>query len=75
MPYSIDTVMDHLNEMAGAIRSAVQETLFGCTAVFLATRRARNGVYAGSEAGKDRIQVIYDLLLTADHQAIAMLTA
>src|SRR5258708_15859815 len=66
----LDPVMDHLHEMAGAVRSAMEVTLLGSAANFLATWCARNTSRAWRQDSKDRIEVLDDGLFAADHHAV-----
>ena len=66
-----DAVVDHLDEVAGAVGTAVQVALFGGAAEFLAARRARNVADAGSEGGEDGIEMLDDVFFAADHHAVA----
>ena len=50
----LDAVVDHLDEMAGAVRTAMQIALFGGAAQLLASRRARNVADARRQRGEDR---------------------
>src|SRR5215468_5978036 len=60
--------------MSRAVWPTVQVALFGRTgAQLLAPRGARDVASARGECRKDRIEVLYHLLLTADHHAIAAL--
>ena len=45
----LDAVVDHLHEVAGAVRTAVQVALFGAAIKIFATRRARYVAGAGRE--------------------------
>src|SRR5438552_17984978 len=54
----LDPVMDHLHEMAGAVRSAMQVTLFGRPAKFVAAGGARHLATARRERGKNRIETL-----------------
>jgi hypothetical protein len=50
-----DAVMDHFDEVPGAVRSTMQVTFFGRPPEFLAARRARHVADARRKRGKDRI--------------------
>src|SRR5581483_8195032 len=71
----LDSVVDHLDEVAAAVRAAVQIPSFGGAADGLPPRRARDIAHAGSERGKDRIEVLHDRVLAADHQAVSTLAS
>ena len=58
----LDAVVDHLDEVAGAGRPAVQIALFGGAAELLASRRARNVAHAGRQRREDRIEMLNHLL-------------
>src|SRR4029434_8078891 len=49
----LNAVMNHLDEVAGAVWPAVQITLLGGTANLFTPRRARYVAWAGSQPGKD----------------------
>src|SRR4029077_7713428 len=51
-----DAVMDHFDEVPGAVRATMQVTLLCRAPEFLAARRARHVADARREGGKDRIQ-------------------
>src|SRR6266540_3401791 len=59
-----DTVVDHLDEVAGAVLATVQITQFGGTVELFASRGARNVASPRSEA-LDRVS------LAPDHHAVA----
>ena len=65
--------MDHLDEVAGAVGAAVQVALLGSAIEFLAAGRARNIAGTRSESRENRIEVLDDLFLAADHHAVAAL--
>ena len=70
----LDPVVDHLHEVAGAVRAAVQvAVLGGCR-----RRRSRPGVRSadstpGASVGEDRVEPLDRLVGAADHQAVAAL--
>src|SRR5215472_14596434 len=66
-----DSVVDHLYEMAGTVRSAMQITLLRCAIEFFATRSAGNIANPGSESRENRIEMLDDIILPADHHAVA----
>src|SRR5262249_10233891 len=51
----LDAVVDHFDEVACAVRTAVKVTLFRCPAELLAAGCTRNVSSAGREAGEYRI--------------------
>src|SRR5215831_11008292 len=70
----LDPVMNHLDEVTGAIGAAMQITLLGGTANFFASRRAWYLVaHARSQPRKDGIEVLNHRVLTADHHAVTSL--
>ena len=71
----LDAVVDHLDEMAGAVGAAVQVAVLGGAAKFLAARRARTVADAGGQRLEDRIEMLHDVGLAADHHAVAALQA
>src|SRR6478672_11747060 len=71
----LDPVMDHLHEMAGAVRPAMQVTLFGRPAKFVAAGGARHLAAAGRERGKNGIETLNYLGVAADHHAITAFQA
>src|SRR5262249_51191363 len=72
----LDPVMNHLDEVTGAIGAAMQITLLRGTANFLAPRRARYLVaYAGSQPGEDWIEMLDHCILTTNHHAVTTLQA
>src|SRR5215468_12706592 len=71
-----DPVMNHLDEVTGAIGAAMQVTLFGGPAGLLAPRGARYLVaHARSQPGKDWIEVLDHRVLATDHHAVTSLQA
>src|SRR5262245_45481350 len=71
----LDSVMDHLNEVAGAVRTAMQITLLGGAAGLFTSRRARYIAFARSQSGENRIKVLDHRVLTAKHHAVPPLQA
>ena len=69
----LDSVVNHLDEMAGAVRSAVEIALLGGAAHGRPTRSAREVAGARCQPQEDRIEVSDHRLLASDHQAIAAL--
>src|SRR5262252_1609659 len=69
----LDTVVDHLYEMAGPVWTAIKITLLGCPFGLLAPRRARNVARAWCQCREDRIEMINYIRLAADHHAVASL--
>src|SRR5438132_871264 len=69
----LDSVVNHLDERAGAVRSAVEIALLGGAAHGRPTRSARDVAGARCQPQEDRIEVSDHRLLAPDHQAIAAL--
>src|SRR4029077_15700893 len=65
----LDPVMDHLHAMADAVRPAMEVTLFGRPAKFVAAGSARHLTTARRKRGKNRIETLNYLCLVADHHA------
>ena len=68
-----DAVVDHLDEMPGAVRPGMEVALPGARIAPLAMRRWRDVACPRRERAEDRIEPLDDRLLAADHQAIAAL--
>src|SRR3974377_947310 len=66
-----DAVVDHLDEVAATIGATMQIPLFRGAADFVATGRARDIADTRSQTGKNRIEVLYDVLFPTDHHAKA----
>src|ERR1043166_26946 len=71
----LDPVMDHLHEMAGAVRPAMQVTLFGSAAKLVAAGSARHLPRPRREGGKNRIEPLNYLCVAANHHAITTVQA
>jgi len=70
----LDSVVNHFHEVTRAVRSAMQITVLrGAALHFLAARGARGGIDRRRERGKNRIEMLHDLRLAADHLAKATL--
>lgn len=65
-----DPVMDHLDEVTGAIRTAVQIALLGAGNLLFASRRTRSVTHARRQCGENRIKVFHYRRLTAKHHAV-----
>ena len=63
--------MDHLDEVAGAVRTAMQIAHFGLAERTGSTRRPRRGFHTGSQRTEDRVEMLNDRILAADHVAVA----
>src|SRR5664279_5680721 len=66
-------VMNHLDEMAGAGRPAMEVTLLDRATNVFPSRRARDIAASRSKRLEDRIEVLYGIALTSDHQTITAL--
>src|SRR2546425_8771361 len=69
----LDAVVDHLDEVAAAARSAVEIPPLGGAADGFPPGRARDVADAGSQGREDRIEVLDRRRLAADHQAVPAL--
>ena len=70
-----DSVVDHLDEVAGSVRTAMQVALFGGAAQLLASGRARDVAAPGRKRGENGIEVLDHIRFAADHHAIAAFQA
>src|SRR5262249_37304423 len=69
-----DAVVDHLDEVAGAVRPAVQVTLLGGAADFFATGGTGDFIApTRGERRKNRADVLYPSGVAANHHAVAAL--
>jgi hypothetical protein len=68
-----DAVVNHLDEVASAVRSAVQEALLGTGVAAAASGRARCGAYPRRKRQEHRFQAFHDIGFAADHQAVTTL--
>src|ERR1017187_9294455 len=66
-------VMDHLDEMAGAGRPAMEVTLLDRATNLFPSRRARDIAASRSKRLEDWIEVQYGIAFTSDHQTITAL--
>src|SRR6516164_10748574 len=67
------SVMDHLDEVSGTVRAAVQVAEFGGPANFLSSRGARDISLTGCQRLEDRIEVPHCRHRSADHHAVTAL--
>src|SRR6202790_4523619 len=67
----LDSVVDHLYKVPGAIGATVQIALLGGTADRFAARRSRRAANAWRECRKSRVQVLYHAFFPANHHAVA----
>ena len=71
----LDPVVHHLDEVAGAIRPAVEVALLRGALRLLASRRPRDVALPGASRLEDRVEPRHDVRLAADHHAVAALEA
>src|SRR5262245_35007438 len=69
----LDSVVYHLHEVSGPVRTAVQVAFFGGTFRLLATRSARYVTHSRCERLEDGIEMTDHVRLAADHHAVASL--
>ena len=69
----LDAVVDHLDEVTGAARTAVQVAVFRGAADLLSTGRARRRLDTWGEGGEDGVEAPDDGFIAADHQAVSPL--
>jgi hypothetical protein len=67
----LNSVVDHLDEVARAARTAMQIAVFGCAAGLLPAGRAGRGIDAGGKSGKDGVDALHNGIVAADHQAVS----
>ena len=70
-----DAVVDHFNEVTSAVGSAVEVAEFGGALVIGTSHCAGDVADARSEGAEDRVEVLDDFVLAADHHAISALQA
>src|SRR5262249_15008718 len=66
-----DTVVDHLHEMAGSGRSAIDVAFLGGAGELIAAWSTWNVAASGSQSFEDGIKLLNSFLGTADHHAVA----
>src|SRR6266571_4269993 len=71
----LNTIVDHLDEVTGAIRSTKKIPLLGSSSNLFTPSSAWCCIDAGSQGREDRVEMLDDLLLTANHQAVTALEA
>src|SRR5215218_2173510 len=71
----LDPVVDHLHEVAGAVRAAVEVAVLRRGGVAGAARGALGRLDPGSKAGEDRVEPLDCAIGAADHQAVAAIEA
>ena len=67
----LDPIVDHLDEVAGAGRPAVQVAVLCGAACLLPPRRARRRLDTRGEGREDRVETPDGRFVTADHQAVS----
>ncbi len=70
-----NSIMDHLDEMTGTVRSTVKIALLGGAVSSVATEGTWRCTNPGRQCGKDRIEMLDNPVFPADHQAVSTLTA
>src|SRR3954452_17479006 len=65
----LDAVMDHLDEMTGAVWAAVQIALLGCAADSFSSWRTRDVADAGRQRLENRVKSTDCIALSANHHA------
>ena len=68
-----DAVVDHLDEMPGAVRPGMEIALAGTRVAAFAVRASARSPLPRRERAENRVEPFDHLLLAADHQAIAAL--
>src|SRR5262245_23053946 len=66
----LDTVVDHLDKMAGAVGTAVQVSLLGGAIQLLAARRAWDVTRTRRQHREDGIKALDDVLFSSNHHAV-----
>src|SRR5262249_58466876 len=69
----LDAIVDHLDEVTGAVCSAMQVTELGGTADILAPGRARDVSRAGRQCLEYWVEVSHSRVRPADHHAVTAL--
>ena len=70
-----DSVVDHLDEVARPVRPAVEVAVLRGPFHLVASRRQRDVPPARGEPLEDRVEMLHDVRLAADHHAVAPLEA
>ena len=71
----LDPVMDHLDEVAGAVRPAVQVAQLGGAADAFAPGRTRDVPRTRRQRLEDRIEMPHSAFWSADHHAVTAFQA
>src|SRR6185369_16906423 len=69
----LDSVVDHLHEMAGAVRTTMEIALIGSSCALSSSRRRRDITDSRREGREDWIEMSNHLRLAANHHAVASL--
>src|SRR5665213_1337905 len=67
----LDAVVDHLDKVTGAAWTAVQIAVFGGAPYFLTTGCARRRIDTWSKGGKNGVDALHYIIVSAYHQAVA----
>src|SRR6185437_6299635 len=68
----LDSVVDHLDEMTGSARSAMQISLLGRAVSLIATGCSGRGSDPGSKGGEDWLETLDHVWFAANHQTISV---
>ena len=71
----LDSVVDHLDEVPGAVRPAVQVAVGRRAVGAGAARRGLDVAFSGGDGLEDRVEPMHGHRLAADHEAVAPLEA
>src|ERR1700735_2414503 len=71
----LDSIVDHFHKVAGAVRAAVQVSLLGGAADFVASGSSRDVADSRRQGSEDGIEVLDDVLFAANHHAITAFEA
>src|SRR5205807_3208478 len=69
----LDAVVDHFDEVACTVWSTVEVALLGSSPQILPAGSAGCCIDAGGQSREDRVEMLDDLVLSTDHQAVAAL--
>src|SRR5579885_667828 len=67
----LDAVVNHLHEVAGAMRATAQVAVLGRAGYPVSTGSGGRALFTGGQSGKYRVEILHRLLFPADHQAVA----
>src|SRR5947199_8621286 len=71
----LNAIMNHFYEVAGTVWPAVEVTLLGSSSHLFSSRRSRSCIDARSQGREDRVEMLDDVLLPPDHQAVTAFKA